>query len=169
MKRQVSGILIVLVILSATVALALQINGTAPKFELKDQFNKLWKLSDLTDNVVVLVVANRESGRAMGPWLDKLKGKYGNRIQLLGLLDLHKVPGIGRGIAKSRIRKETNDPMMLDWDGSTGKAYQVSDKYPVVVVIDKKGVVQAVQATNYTIQAYDVIVISIDKALKSDK
>lgn len=157
-----------LVILSIPSAFAVQTGKPAAKFELKDQFDKLWKLPDLKDNVVVLVAANRESGRAMGPWVDKLKDKYGTKIQLLGLLDLHKVPGIGRGIAKSRIRKETSDPIMLDWNGNTCKDYQVSDKHPVVVVIDKKGVVQAVQAANYTEKAYDTIASSIDKALKPD-
>ena len=169
--RSMIAFVAVLFIIYASVAFALETGEPAPKFELKDQFAKLWKLSNLKDDVVVVVAATRESGRAMGPWVDKLKAKYNKKIHLLGLLDLHKVPGIGRGIAKSRIRSETKDPLMLDWDGKTGKAYHVSDKYPVVVVIDKNGVAQAVQATNFTTQAYDTIVASIDKNLnnKSDK
>ena len=162
------ALVVVLVLIYASVALALETGESAPKFELKDQFGKLWKLTNLKDDVVVVVAANRESGRAMGPWVDKLKAKYSSKIKLLGLLDLHKVPGIGRGIAKSRIRSETKDPLMLDWNGKMGKAYQVSDKRPVVVVINKNGVMQTIQATNFTTQAYDTVISTIDKSLKDN-
>lgn len=147
-------------------ALALQTGEKAPAFKLNDQFGKTWDLADLKGQVVVVVAADRDSGRLMDPWVGGLKDKYGTKVRLLGLLDLHTVPWIGRGIAKSRIKKETKDPLMLDFDGATGKAYEVSGKHPVVVVIDRNGVVQHVAATTYTEDAFKATTAAIDNALK---
>jgi predicted transcriptional regulator len=150
-----------------TLFLAVQTGQHAPGFELPDQFNKKWKLDDLKGKVVVVVVANRNSGKAMAPWVDKLKASYADKIQLLGLLDLHDIPGIGRGMAKSRIRKETKDPMMLDFKGNTAKAHEVTSKCPVTVVIDKAGVAKAIQKTNCTPDALRSITDAIDAAIKA--
>ena len=159
-----SIVLAVLFLCSAL--MALQTGKTAPNFNLKDQFGKSWDLPSLKNKVVVVVAANKDSGKSMGPWVDKLKTKYGSKIQVLGLLDLHGIPGIGRAIAKSRIKKETKDPMMLDFKGETGRAYEVSDKYPVVVCIDKNSQVRSAQKTLWNQNAWNAMTGSIDAALK---
>ena len=102
----------------------------------------------------------------MGPWVDNLKSKYGGRIQVLGLLDMHTVPGIGRGIARSRVRSETKDPLMLDFNGSTAKAYLVSSKYPVAVVIDRGSRVRAIQPSAFSADAFKPVSAANDTALK---
>lgn len=158
--------LIVGLVVSAFAQPALQTGSKAPDFNLKDQFDKSWSLSGLSGSVVILVAANSTSGRTMGPWVDGLKARYGSKARVLGLLDLHTVPGIGRGIARSRIRKETSDPMMLDFGGSVGRAYEVSSKYPVVVVIDKSSVVKAIAKTAYGQASFDQITKAVDAALK---
>ena len=117
----------------------LELERRAPDFELKDQFGREWKLADLEGGVVVVVAANPKSGRAMGPWVDNLKTKYEGKVHILSLMDLHTVPGIGRGFARGRIKKETKDPVMLDFWGPTSKAYLVNNDNPVVVVIAQKG------------------------------
>lgn len=155
-----------LVLAAVPLVLALQVGTNAPDFDLKDQFDKEWSLANLNGQVVVVVAADKNSGNLMGPWYDSLKGKYTGKIQLLGLLDLHTVPSIGRGIAKSRIKSETQDPMMLDFNGSTGKAYEVSSDYPVVVVINKNGIVKSIQETKYTDSAFAQTSKAIDAALK---
>ncbi len=162
--------LIVILVISAlalsSAAMALQLGEKAPDFKLNDQFGKTWELSALSGKVIVVVAANRDSGRAMGPWVDNLKSKYGDKIQLLGLMDLHTIPGIGRGIAKSRIRKETKDPLMLDFNGATAKSYDVSSKVPVVVVIDKSSNIKALQKNDYSEDRFKSISNAIDAALK---
>ena len=117
---------------------------------------------------MVVVAANADSGHDMGPWVDKLKKDYPDTIKLVGLMDLHGLPGFVRGIAKSRIRKETKDPLMIDFKGDVAKAYTVTDKRPVVVVIDKEGIVQSVEATKYTDNAHETITTAVDAALKTE-
>lgn len=138
----------------------------APGFDIKDQFGKTWKLPELKGRVVALVVATADSGRLMGPWVDTLKAQYTDKVTILGLLDLKSVPFIGRGIARSRIKKETKDPMMLDFSGKTSQAYGVSDKAPTVVVIDKNGLIQAIVRQTYTKSSYESVSAAIDKSLK---
>ncbi|MCL5102818.1 MAG: hypothetical protein M1133_01715 [Armatimonadetes bacterium] len=167
-KYHVAAIAAVISVLALSgVAWALQVGESAPPFSISDQFGKTWALTGLKNTVIVLLVADRDSGRALGPWMDNLKSKYGIRIQALGLLDLHTVPGIGRGIARSRVRRETKDPLMLDFNGSTAKAYTVSSKYPVVVVIDKNSHVRAVQPSAYSADAFKPIAAAIDAALNT--
>lgn len=150
-------------------AFAIQSDKAAPQFRLDDQFGKTWDLSKLRGEVVVVVAANSDSGRKMGPWVDQLKKDHPKNVRILGLMDLHHLPGLVRGFAKGRIKKETNDPLMLDFNGKTAKDYSVSDKHPVVVVIDRKGVVRSVEATEYTADAYKSTTTAIKKALDSDK
>ena len=159
-------VLIAVFLVPALAQPALQVGQRAPSFDLKDQFDKSWSLSGLDGTVTVLIAADSDSGRAMGPWVDALKAKYAGKIQTLGLLDLHTVPGIGRGIARSRIRKETKDPLMLDFNGSIGRAYGVSSKVPTVVVIDKTGVVRAIVRGAYDQASFSSIATAVDKALK---
>jgi predicted transcriptional regulator len=144
---------------------AIQAGTRAPDFSLSDQFGKQWTLSGLAGNVTVLVAADRNSGRSMGPWVDTLKNRYSGRIQILALMDLHDIPGIGRGIAKSRIRDETKDPVMIDFHGTIAKAYGVNSKYPVVVVIDKGSIVRAVQTGSYSDDTFRPISAAINTAL----
>jgi predicted transcriptional regulator len=143
---------------------ALQIGDQAPAFKLMDQFDKTWELAKLKDSVVVIVAADRDSGQMMAPWIDGLRPRYGGKIQLLGLMDLDGIPGMFRGMARSRIRKETKDPLVIDFEGSTGKAYEVSSKYPMVVVIDKTGVMRAIEKT-HSKDAFTRVTDAIDKAL----
>ncbi len=158
-----------LAVIFATAAWAqqsIEAGERAPAFDMKDQFGKTWKLPELKERVVVLVVATTDSGRLMGPWVDTLKAQYADKVTILGMLDLKSVPSIGRGIAKSRIRKETKDPMMLDFSGKTAQAYGVSGKTPTVVVIDKNGLIQAIARQTYTKSAYESVRSAIDKSLK---
>lgn len=151
----------------STGALALEPGQKAPTFKLQDQFGTTWDLSALRGNVVVLVVADRDSGRAMDPWVSNLKTRFNGKIKLLGMLDLHGVPGLFRGVAKSRIRRETKDPLALDFEGKITRSYGVSSKMPTVVVIDPEGIVQSAQTVAYSAEAFKTTTAAIDKALQA--
>jgi hypothetical protein len=152
-------------LLAPAFAAAPEVGARAPEFDLKDQFGKAWKLADLGGAVTILVAADPDSGRAMGPWVDALKNRYSGKARILGLLDLHTVPGIGRGIARSRIKRETKDPMMLDFGGIVSRAYGVSSKHPTVVVIDKTLTVRAAVTAAYDKEQFETITSAVDKAL----
>jgi predicted transcriptional regulator len=56
---------------------------------------------------------------------------------------------------------------MIDFNGETAKAYQVNDKSPVVVVIDRGGVLRAVEKKPHGKDTFAGITEAIDKALES--
>ncbi len=155
------------VLLLSITASALTVGKSAAKFNLEDQSGKVWKLSKLKGSVVVVLTANQESGKLVGPWLENLKTKYSSKIHTLGLLDLHTVPALGKWIAKSQIKKLTSEPLMLDFNGSTAKAYSVSSKHPVVTVIDKDGIIRSLQKSEFTKAGFTKTKSAIDKALKA--
>lgn len=168
-KSILTGVLVTALVLSMALgAFAIETGKSAPDFSLKDQFGKAWSLDGMKGKVTVVIVANPKSGESMGPWVDNLNTTYGNKIEVLGMLDLQSVPGIGRGIAKIRIRRETKEPMMLDFSGDITKSYGVSDDYPVVVVIDKNSVAISIQKVKYSSKAFDSTSAAIDKALKQN-
>ena len=153
----------------ASVSPALEIGQPAPLFDLKDQFGETWKLSEVKGRVVVLVASTKKSGELMGPWVDGLKNKYPNRkdtLRLYTLVDLHTIPGLFHNLAISRIKRETKDPVLIDFDGKTAKAYEASDNYPVVIVIGKDSVVREVKKTKMDKTAFDAVTSAIDKALQ---
>ena len=154
------------ILLLSITASALTVGKKANTFDLEDQSGKVWKLSKLKGSVVVVLTADQESGKLVGPWLENLKIKYSSKIHILGLLDLHTVPALGKWIAKSRIKKLTSEPLMLDFNGSTAKAYSVSNKHPVITVIDKEGVVCSIQKNKFTKAGFAKTKNAIDKALK---
>ncbi len=160
--------LMISVLLVVVPAAGLTVGSSAPPFELKDQFDHVWRLADLKGKVVVLMAADQHSGQMMRPWGDNLSPAYGSKIQLLGMLDLHTYSRFLRGIAAATIRSETDKPMMLDFDGTVGSAYEVSSHYPVIVVIDRQGIVRGIQRTAFTKEAFAAAREAIDTALKSE-
>lgn len=166
LKYTVAGVVaIALVCLISSSVWALDVGQAAPGFKLADQFGKVWDVSALKGSVVVVIAADKHSGRGMDPWVKGLKEKYGSKIVLLGLLDLRDVPGIGRGIARYRIRRETSDPLMLDFKGNVADDYLVNSRNPIVVVIGKNLAVKAVAKSGYSESGYASIASAIDAAL----
>lgn len=163
--RRAPTALAVLVLVTAPVAV-LSVGSPAPVFDLKDQFDRVWRLTDLRGKVVVLMAADQHSGREMKPWGDNLSEAFGATIQLLGLLDLHTYPSFLRIFAAARIRSETDKPMMLDFSGAIGVAYEVSSRYPVIVVIDRQGVVRGIHKTTFTREAFAGAREAVEAALK---
>jgi len=155
----------VLALSLAVAALALAPGESAPDFRLTDQFGKTWSLSGQRGNITVVVAATQKSGRAMGPWVDNIKSRFSGRAQTLGLLDLHTVPGMFRGVARSRIRKETSDPLMIDFDGAIARKYGAADKAPAVAVIDKAGRIAAVHQGDYSPEAFERIAQAVEAAM----
>lgn len=152
----------------AAAASSLAVGMAAPPFDLKDQFDRAWRFADLKGRVVVVMAADQHSGEMMRPWGDNLSEAYGNQIQLLGLLDLHTYPRFLRGIVGATIRNQTDKPMMLDFEGTIGTAYEVSSRYPVVVVIDRQGIVRGVYKTTFTKDAFAAARDAVEAALKGE-
>lgn len=138
----------------------------APAFDLKDQFDRVWRLADLRGKIVVLMAADQHSGQGMRPWGDNLSAAFGTQIQLLGLLDLHTYVSFLRVFVAARIRSETDKPMLLDFSGAIGAAYEVSSRYPVIVVIDRQGMVRGIYKTTFTRDAFAGAREAIEAALK---
>jgi hypothetical protein len=149
--------IILVIALAAQVAAAagLSVGASAPPFELNDQYNRVWRLGDLRGKVVVVIAVNQRSGEMIRPWASTLFASYGSRIQPLGILDLHTYPGALRGLVAAQVRRQTDrsQPMLLDFKGRTGAAYGVSSLYPVIVVIDRRGVVRGIQRSVWTRKA----------------
>lgn len=159
---------VVIAALMTTPAGVLTVGSPAPAFELKDQFDRIWRLTDLRGKVVVVMAADQHSGQDLRPWSDNLTDTFGTKIQLLGLLDLHTYPSFLRVFAAARIRSETDKPMLLDFSGTIGAAYEVSTRYPVVVVIDRQGIVRGVYKTAFTGDGFALARETIEIALRTE-
>lgn len=166
----ITALTLVAILTTQVAAAELRIGMPAPPFELKDQFGRAWRLVDLRRKVVVGVAVNQHSGEMIRPWANTLFKAYGSRIQPLGILDLRTYPEVLRGTVAARIRRDTNrsQPMLLDFTGRIGTAYEVSSRYPVVVVIDRRGVIRGIQKSVWTPKALAGARSAVDAALRNN-
>jgi hypothetical protein len=58
--------------------------------------------------------------------------------------------------------------MLLDFEGSVGAAYEVSSRYPVIVIIDRRGVIRGIQKSVVTKEALARAREAIDAAIESE-
>lgn len=122
---------------------AAAVGKPAPAFELKDSTGKSFKLSDYKDKVVLLEWYNQQCPvcvRAMPMMAEAHKTYTGKGVVWLAIDSTH-----GRkaeDVEKWRSEKGVHYPILLDADGTVGRAYGARTT-PHIFVIDKGTLVYA--------------------------
>jgi len=111
----------------------------AKSFELSDQFKKSWTVKFPRKKVTVLLFANRRSARQGEKWGNALWNRYEDRIAMEGIGVGKSVPKWERSIVRFLIRRVTDVPILLDWDGRVGDDYDFQKEALNLVVVDKEG------------------------------
>jgi hypothetical protein len=114
----------------------------AKSFSLKDQFGNSHELKFPREKITVLAFADRSGSDQLEGWIRPLYQRYREKIDIYGVAELSAVPMIARGFVRSVIRKSSNYPIMLDWEGkvSSDNKYEIGKAN--IYVIDEKGRIQ---------------------------
>jgi hypothetical protein len=134
-------------------------------FELRDQYDIARKISFPATNVTVVTVADRKGSEQIDGWIAPLKERYGGRIDIQGVADMSKVPGLLRSMVREQFKKRRTYPVMLDWDGRVARGFNYHKDEANVFVIDRDG-----RITGHFTGAANEIVLSalfgaVDRAL----
>lgn len=121
-------------------------------FALADARGEEVTRADVADRPVLLIAAGRggrEASRAWGAALyDRLADELADdELVILRVADLRAVPGVLRKrITKSIARDETSR-VLLDWEGSLARVYELDPDRVSLLVFDRDGrLVERVQA-----------------------
>jgi len=137
----------------------------AVEFVLKDQFKEPHAFTLPAPKVTVLVFGDRKCSDDATPWSDALWKRYKDRIQYEGVGVGRWIPFFERPIARMMIRKATDFPIALDWNGKVAKKYRYLYKHINVFIIEPNGRIVRTVVGSPTTGNLDQVFETVDKLL----
>jgi hypothetical protein len=113
-----------------------------PPFEFEDQDDRIHRYEGKSEKPVVIMVAHRAGVDSNKAWDHWLTARFGEALLLYRVLDLSGVPGLFRGMAKSRVRKGVDPPgipILLDWDGRFASLLPLSEGASTILLVNRDG------------------------------
>lgn len=118
------------------------IGAKVPTFSIEDQFEKKWTKADYSNKVALYMVCDRNGYDYADNWTDKLVPKFRNRIHFVPVADVSPVPGLLKGYIRGKFKDNFSFPVLMDWEGTLVKAFEMKEGYPTLIITDKTGVIQ---------------------------
>lgn len=119
---------------------------TLIEFELKDQFDRVYRSSDYEGKVFYLIGSDRVGSKFAGSWsqaiADALKEEGGwtpGSVAMVELADLRGVPFFIKGMVKGKFSQEESQWVLMDWKGTFPKAYDFSPDSSNILVFAADG------------------------------
>lgn len=141
----------------------------ATDFSLKDQFGTTHEIKFPREKVTILAFADKDGSEQLEGWIRPLYERYTDKIDIYGVAELSSVPLIARGIVRGIIKKGTNYPVMLDWEGKVSKAYSYEKDKANIYLISKTGTVVLKKTGVANEKELNSLYKEIDQLLKSNK
>lgn len=153
------GIILMVLLCMTAFAKELKIIGMdAPDFALQDAEDKDYKLKEMKDNVVILIMGNRQTRKETDKWAEAIQKDYSKdeKLKIFMIADMRGVPWfIPKGFIKGWLKKDKPPViLLLDWDGKTHIAYKTQEKKPNVFIISKVGKIVYRMDANYDDETY---------------
>jgi len=120
-------------------------NLACPAFEMPDQFGTNHALRFPRPQPMVLIVADRKGSEQIAGWVAALQGRYGSRLELMGVADVGGAPGWVHGVIRNSFRKKYPYPILLDWSGQLPAALHCQKDAANVFLLDRDGRVLATE------------------------
>ena len=108
-------------------------------FSLEDQYGKRHTVAFPHTNITVLTVADEKGSAQVDDWVAALKQHYHDRVDLIGVAAMDKVPSVLRGLVESRFRKRRPHPVMLDWTGRVTAELGYTGGDVTLLLVDRDG------------------------------
>lgn len=118
------------------------IGAKVPSFAIEDQFEKKWTKADYSNKVTLYMVCDRDGYDYADNWTDKLVPKFKSRIHFVPVADVSPVPGLLKGYIRGKFKDNFTFPVLMDWEGTLVKAFDMKEGYPTLIITDKTGVIQ---------------------------
>jgi hypothetical protein len=108
-------------------------------FELADQEAKPRRYRFPKSKVTVMAVADRKGATQLAPWIQRVRDRYSDRVDIDGLADVSMIAKPFHAMLRTAFRKRLAYPVMLDWDGAVVKQFGYAKDEANIYVIDPRG------------------------------
>ena len=112
-------------------------------FDIEDVYRQRWVSTYLRGKPIVILTGNRHQRYEILKWAESFRYHYGmpGPAHFLWVVNLRRTPwDVGRGTLR-RQWQEVNSPIpvLLDWDGTIGRALRINYDIPNIILIDSFG------------------------------
>lgn len=108
-------------------------------FELHDQFGQTHRLQFPRTNLMLLVVADREGATQIDAWVQPLRQRYSNQLEIAGVADVAAAPRWMSNSITRRFQREQRQPVMLDWSGAVCRELRPRKGQANLFLLDHEG------------------------------
>lgn len=137
----------------------------APAFTLEDQFGDAHTYSYPRSRIAVLVLADKAGSKQVEGWVVPLYDRYGDRVDIDGVAELQAVPEALRGIVRFFFRRNSDRPIMMDWEGSVTDALKPIPRVANVYVVDHGGAIVIKASGEAAPESLAPVISSVDEFL----
>ena len=109
------------------------------KFELDDQYGNRHRVEFPRERVSVLTIADRKGSAQLPAWVEPVRKRFDEQVEILGVAIVKGVPGPFKGMVIDHFKEKVKYPVMLDWTGDVAREFQPSRNVANVYVIDCAG------------------------------
>jgi hypothetical protein len=110
-------------------------------FELSDQHGSIRSYRFPKAKVSVMTIADHKGSHQLPPWIQAIRDRYGDLIDIDGIADVSMIPKPFHSIFRRAFRKRLAYSVMLDWGGSVLNQFGYEKGVANIYVIDRKGVI----------------------------
>ena len=108
-------------------------------FELTDQEAKPRSYRFPKAKTTVMTVADHKGSEQLAPWIQRIRDRYDQRLDIDGIADVSIIPKAFQGMFRRAFRKKLTYSVMLDWGGSVVKQFGYKKDVANVYFIDFDG------------------------------
>ena len=109
------------------------------EFEMEDQFENSYTSNSWNENILIFIAGDRKGSSYNRNWAIAINNevkKNPQSVKLIGLADLGSVPFFLTGIVKAYFPDDTNEKVLLDWDGLFAETYDFTDDHCNILIFD---------------------------------
>jgi hypothetical protein len=110
-----------------------------PSMHLEDQHARAQSIQFPRERPGFLVIAGRQGTGEINKWVKPVRAAFGESVDIIGLADVHGIPGIFRPAVRAMVKKGSEWPVLMDWTGETVGAIFMPGADIEVLVVSKAG------------------------------
>lgn len=134
-------------------------------FTLEDQFGASHSYSFPRTRVSVLLLADKEGSKQVESWVVPLHERYDGQVDIHGVAELSAVPELMRGIVRFFFKRNSERPIMMDWEGAVTESFDSKPGLVNIYVVDTLGRIVCERSGEATMDTLADVTATVDRLL----
>jgi len=140
---------------------------TMANLKLQDQFDQTHHIRFPSAKIRILTIADKKGSEQIEAWVNAVKQRYQERVEVLGVADVRRVPRPLRALVQRAFKKQLPHPIMLDWSGAVPEALASHKNQANIYVLNRDGQILIHMSGIATEPALAKIFTMIDQLLRN--